>query len=286
MSENKKVEIPEKELFELQKQSLLHDLEEELTNRLKKRFSQALIIVAVVSFFGIQSLASIFLSQQLTPQIDKAKNATIKAELEAQLASEQLKKALDVIESSKLESEKALKLAKIQSEEIDQLIKNLSSKATDLEVRITRVHATSENVRSQLEVSISKLESKFGTDRFEGDSHSPISGELAEFKGNSDYLVNIYVYGNDEAPLSQEIISILRPLGFSVSDVEYSTPKGQSGKNYTNEAMVLYTEKGKERLELVLETLKQIDGLTLEKSYAVSDPNLLGDIQINFNPKS
>ena len=79
---------------------------------------------------------------------------------------------------------------------------------------------------------------------------------------------------------------MLRPLGFSVSDVEYLTPEGQNGNNYTNEARVNYTEKGKERLELILETLKQIDGLTLEKSNTVSDPDLAGDIQINFNPKS
>ena len=229
--------------------------------------------------------ASLFINQQLNPQIEKAKNATIKSVLEVHFASEQLKKALESIEDSKKESEKALKLAKSQSVEIDKLINTLSEKARNLEVRITRVQATSENVRTQLEISVSKLEGKIKSEKSSGTTLPSVSSELIEFKSNSDYVVEINVVGNDRAPLAQMIVDTVRPLGFSLSEVNYDPIENTAGKNHIDIATVSYTTKGAEKLEFILSKLRLITGLTLDKDPLISDLDLSGDIQINFQPK-
>lgn len=284
----KTVKITEAEWFELQKQALLHKLETELGERIKKRFFLAILVIGVASFFGIQGIASIFINKQLEPQIEKAKIASIKSELEAKQASLKLSNALKDVLNVKEESEEALYLAKKNSQEVKKLLDSLGDQADDLENRITKVQATSENVRTQLEISIAKLESRFGGAFMDHDKTAKeaisVREELSSFKENSEYNVNVNVYGITPTPKAEEIVQSLRLLGFNVSDVNISPLNEQENENKTNEATISHTTKGHEKLDLVLSEINKINGLK-SSSPRKSGDDLAGDIQINFQPK-
>ncbi len=79
------IEVRADEWARLQGESMMRKLEGQLEQRLRRRFSFMLVVVAVLSFFGIQALAHLFISQQLAPEISKAKDAASKANAEAAL---------------------------------------------------------------------------------------------------------------------------------------------------------------------------------------------------------
>lgn len=86
-ADTKFVKLPEDELYVLRKEAMLRDLAETLEERLKKRLIILLVVITILSFFGIQGLATLFIHQQLNPQIDKAKDATARINAEADIVS-------------------------------------------------------------------------------------------------------------------------------------------------------------------------------------------------------
>jgi len=101
---------------------------------------------------------------------------------------------------------------------------------------------------------------------------------------NSEYKVAIIVWGNSDTPLAHDITNRLRTLGFNVPNP--SMHKGSRYPNYTEKVEVRYTQRGQDKINVILRELEAISELTVE-SKIFKDPEakgfaLAGDIQIQF----
>ncbi|UCE64578.1 MAG: hypothetical protein JSU59_05440 [Nitrospirota bacterium] len=101
---------------------------------------------------------------------------------------------------------------------------------------------------------------------------------------NADYTVAVFVWGNSDTPLAQEITDRLRLLGFTVPDP--TMHKGSRYSNYTDRVEIRYTTRGQAKLPIILQELEKIPGLTVESKLFTSPEDqtfsLAGDIQIQF----
>lgn len=127
-----RVSIRAEELARLQGEDMLSKLEVKLEQRLHRRFGVLLVGVAVLSFFGIQALADLFISRQLAPEISKARDAANDAFLEGELASRTIKELQDTVKefretvtSAKTQAEDALASAEKLSTEAKQSLNEL-----------------------------------------------------------------------------------------------------------------------------------------------------------------
>ncbi|NKB56937.1 MAG: hypothetical protein GKS00_11430 [Alphaproteobacteria bacterium] len=226
----KKIEIPEDELYRLRLEDMLRELEEKLASRLKHRFTFVIASVAVLSFFGIQGLASVFINEQLDPQIDKARSAAAKLDAEASVVARQSGEALTLAKQAHDEAKRALELVKTQGTNVQNLLNELKNKADHFDTRFSKfdiqfknIRSLSENVRSQLEVTNTSLKVRITelskavpeTTSQIANLENESKNKLSEFKQNSQYLVDIN-YDSTRKTESLLVTEFLRELGYRV----------------------------------------------------------------------
>lgn len=268
------IEVRADEWARLQGEDMMRRLEGELENRLRRRFSFMLVVVAVLSFFGIQALAYLFINQQLAPEISKAKDAAAKANAEAELVSRTTDQVLKSAGSAQRGAEAALKLAKEQTVKVNVLIEAMGERADKLDERFDSIEAVSENVRAQLELSVKELQANLSEDT---------KSELIAFKENSKFEVHVAAFGSTPIPKGPDIVKHLRRLGFKVSERLQPDPEARPTK--TNEVLLFYTEVGKEKLKLIVDELRKNFDIEV-RTDTYSSGKLSGDIQITFQQMS
>ena len=122
--EDRRVTLPEDEWFRLKQEALLSDLEVKLDNRLKRRFTVLLVIVAVVSYFGIQTITGKIVDDRIDPHVQTAITAVAKVEASTLAATTKSNEATALAEQARKASEDALeKSTKALVDTSDQLEK-------------------------------------------------------------------------------------------------------------------------------------------------------------------
>lgn len=157
----KTIEISEEHFLSLKKEEMLREMADTLEERLKKRLAVLLAVIAVLSFFGIQGIAALFINQQLSPQIEKAKDATAKINAESALVSRRSVELLKAAELAKADAKSALDLAREQSKEVKELMKILGERASSLDKRLLDVSNSSKILEERIKEQKRTLEKEF-----------------------------------------------------------------------------------------------------------------------------
>lgn len=286
-SDNEVVEVSLEEWRRLQGEDMLRKLEVQLEQRVRRRFSLILVAVAVLSFFGIQGLASVFISQQLAPEISRAKDAAATANAEAALVSSTIEEVLRTSRTAKTEAETALKTATAQTEKVNDLLATLNARADNLDVRFSSINARSENVRTQLELSVEKIEARIFSIVEQLPTAQPTINalsqqteeELDEFKENSNVELWFTKYGNTEIQVADALVQHFKRLGFKVIDNLQASYR--TNENSTDRVRISYGKSGETKLGLIVDDLEMIFGISAITEFNDS-PTLAGDIQVGF----
>jgi len=123
--EERTVTLPEDEWFRLKQEALLTDLEVKLDARLKRRFTILLVIVAVVSAFGIHTITRNVIDSRIEPQVLAAEETVKKVEVSTIIAAEKINLVTKQAEKATENSSEALKKSTNALSKIEELLKKI-----------------------------------------------------------------------------------------------------------------------------------------------------------------
>lgn len=149
-------ELDEAEVFHLRQEALLRDLSEKLEDRVKKRFSGILIAIAAASFFGIQGIASLFIHQQLNPEIDEAKDTTARLNAEADILVRRSTELVTEAEVAKAEIRAAFNDLASLTDQMQADLDKALSRISELESSMTET----DQLRLNIETNLKRLKSE------------------------------------------------------------------------------------------------------------------------------
>ncbi len=277
--------LPASELLHLKSGDMLREMEQKLGSSLQRRFWYIFIVVAVLSFFGIQGLTFVFLNQQLSPQIDNAKSATITAETE-------IKNVRNKMDEVIKESDGAQKKVTASLKEAEDLLIDLKTRADSLDTRFKGIEASSANIRAQLELQITQLENRLlklaeavPVPEIQTEQKALVKEDetkLNEFKTNSLIQVHMYSYGNVVFAESEKVYEKLTQAGFKSTLTKLNEKIPNWTGMQSNQAKIAYVEKGRHKTTIITELIAENTDLNVIIKPEVLDDRFIGDIQLTI----
>ncbi|MEL7547460.1 MAG: hypothetical protein AAGJ84_12475 [Pseudomonadota bacterium] len=191
-------ELDEAAVFQLRQEVLLRDLSDKLEERVKKRFSGILIAVAAASFFGIQGIASLFIHQQLNPEIDEAKDTTARLNAEADILVRHSAELVDDAENAKLEFQDAFRDLEALTTTLQANLDVALGRISELEDSMT----TTEQLRLNIEANLKRLktEVELGVEEFTAEKLEELTSDP-----NLEGYFDLATLGNDIERRGREI---------------------------------------------------------------------------------
>lgn len=148
----------------------LYQSKEDVVAQIRHRFTYVLVIVAVLSFFGIQGIAYVIIDQQwgskLDDRVTKATVAVAQAETATEQAKDAAAKAKEITDIARGKAEAVTdKLEKItlQISDVDKKLENDMRAATDnVRELATKTAATIQKQLKGVEDQVAKLSTRAG----------------------------------------------------------------------------------------------------------------------------
>ncbi|WP_135078229.1 hypothetical protein [Terasakiella sp. SH-1] len=283
----------------MREQVMLARMEEAVVGRVKRHFAWAAIIVAVLGVIGINATGYVLVSEQLKPQLEQARNATAKANAEAEIASTSMAEVNKAIKKAKQDAEAALLKAQEQTKKSQALIEKIDEEAKELDKKFNRVKtdsnrvkAYSENVRLQLEASFDEVNQRLDSlvksvpTAEKEQEEIKASSKIDSFKANSEFEVYFSINAAKEAiPFIADAATELKNLGYKVTGDEDYSPDSIGKYATVNSIHIAYMKSGIEKLHNIKEILLKHSEWKVQVNASPRDIEngdlpLVGDIQI------